>query len=201
MEVIYCSQVIDSIINKKKICTQKKKTFWQLQRSPHSHKEQCLLGKRRTRKWENHTHLSLKKKIVVCIIHAHMHTLQHRKTQTRCSLWNGKVSFRKFFLLFFYLKIFAIFISFYFDDAFFVTKGSLSARYSDTFRSHSCGITLQTELCIGTITFMCFCAEIRGNTPLALQHFDIKHLTQVRLHCSEAPLICCLGKNKNIKWL
>lgn len=105
MEVIYCSQIIDYIINKKKYARKKKKTFWQLQRSPHSHKEQCLLGKRRTRKWENHTHLSLKKKIVVCIIHAHMHTLQHRKTQTRCSLWNCKVSFRKFFLLFFYLRI------------------------------------------------------------------------------------------------
>lgn len=77
----------------------------------------------------------------------------------------------------------AIFISFHFDNAFFLTKGTLSERYSDTFRSRCGGITLQTELCIGSITFMCFCTEIRGNKALALQHFHIKHLRQVPALC------------------
>lgn len=69
-----------------------------------------------------------------------------------------------------------------------MTKGTPSGRNSDTFRSHSCGITLQTELCVASITFMCFCSEIRGNSLMALQHVDIKHLAEVRLHCSEAVL-------------
>lgn len=113
------------------------------------------------------------KKNVADTIQAHM---SHFNTgsQKLAAVFKARKCHLDFLLLlsFYWKKIVAIFISFHFDDAFFLTKGTLSERYSDTFRSRCGGIMLQTELCIGSIAFMCFCTEIRGNKLLALQRFD-----------------------------
>lgn len=75
-------------------------------------------------------------------------------------------------------------------------KGTQTETYSDTSRSCCGGITLQTELRVGSVTFMWFCRKIRGNKLLVFTTLWHQTTWAVALALCRRSTDICLGKKK-----